>query len=137
MTIYLSDPAPEDYSWYKYNDSTGWIDFSDNAVFSDDRSQITITITDGGPGDDDQSANGEIVDPSGLGFMSTPSYSVSSGGGDFGGGGGCFISTLNDSTSKDSTAGSPAGLKDVLINKYNRIEDIMKKVFLSSKSNHL
>ena len=92
VKIYLSEPAPADYSWYKYNASTGWADFAAHAVFNDDRSQVTITLTDGGPGDDDHLTNGEISDPSGLGFL--PESPVSSGGGNFGGGGsGCFIAT--------------------------------------------
>lgn len=102
VKIYLSEPAPENYSWCKYNNSTGWEDFGEHAVFSDDRSQVTITIVDGGPGDEDNLANGEIVDPSGLGFMSASP--VNSGGGDFGSGGsGCFIATAGYGSSNMGT----------------------------------
>ena len=93
VTIYLPDPAPQGYKWYKYGPNKGWYDFSDYAAFNLDRTQITLTLTDGGIGDDDNIADGMIVDPSGLGVVSTPSPTPqpSSGGG--GGGGGCFIAT--------------------------------------------
>ena len=121
ISIYLSAPAPEDYSWYKYNNSTGWIDFSEHAVFNADRSQVTISITDGGPGDDDQMANGEIVDPSGLGIISTTSP-VSSGGGDFGSGGGCFITTVNHENSSGSDMGILKSFKEFIILKYQLVK---------------
>ncbi len=72
VTIYLPSPAPEDYNWYKYSPTRGWYDFSGNAVFNADRTQVTLTLTDGGAGDDDGTANGVIVDPSGLGFIPPP-----------------------------------------------------------------
>ncbi|MFC1867818.1 CFI-box-CTERM domain-containing protein [Thermodesulfobacteriota bacterium] len=94
VTIHLSEPAPDGYSWYKYDSSGGWIDYSAHAVFNANRSQVTLTLVDGGAGDDDLVANGEITDPSGLGATPTVS-AVSVGDGDFGGGGGggCFIAT--------------------------------------------
>jgi len=96
VTIYLPEPAPEGYTWYKYSAQAGWQDYSDNAVFNNDRTQITLTVTDGGIGDSDGVADGVITDPSGLG---TPSPTPSSGtpttdAGAGGGGGGCFISDL-------------------------------------------
>jgi len=86
VTIYLPDPAPDGYKWYKYGPTKGWYDYSDHAVFNIDRTQVTLTLTDGGIGDDDSVVNGMISDPSGLG--TAPPLS---GGG--GGGGGCFIAT--------------------------------------------
>jgi len=52
---------------------------------------VTLTLVDGGMGDDDGVANGNIEDPSGLGFLS--STLAPSGSNEFGGGGGssCFI----------------------------------------------
>jgi hypothetical protein len=81
--------APAGYSWYKYSTDDGWIDFSSNAFFNATRDQITLTLTDGGAGDDDGVANGVIIDPSGLG--SAPPASSGGGStdsGDEGGGGG-------------------------------------------------
>lgn len=69
VTVYLANPAPEAYKWYKYGTNDGWYDFSDYAEFNDDRDQVTLTLTDGGIGDDDGAANGVIVDPSGLGTL--------------------------------------------------------------------
>ena len=88
VTIFLPRPAPEGYSWYKYDSSSGWCDYSGNVSFNAARDQIRLTLVDGGIGDEDGFANGIIVDPSGLASGSTSSSSTSSSGG----GGGCFIS---------------------------------------------
>ncbi len=87
VTLYLSQSAPEGYKWFKYNANRGWYDFSDHAEFNADRDQVTLTLVDGGVGDDDGVKNGVIKDPSGLG---TAGGGGSPGGG---GGGGCFIAT--------------------------------------------
>jgi hypothetical protein len=95
VTVYLSAPAPGEYTWFKYSPSTGWTDYSANVSFNATRDQITLTLYDGADGDDDGIANGIIVDPSGLGTApaavasSSSTTPVSSGGG----GGGCFIAT--------------------------------------------
>jgi hypothetical protein len=68
-----------------------WVDYSSNVTISGDRTQLSITLVDGGTGDDDGQQNGIIVDPSGLGLAPAGSNSGSSGGG----GGGCFIGTLD------------------------------------------
>jgi hypothetical protein len=81
VTLSLPEPAPSGYTWFKYNDSSGWYDFRKHISFNDQRDQVTLTLVDGGPGDDDGVANGVIKDPSGLG-ISAP-----------GGGDACFIAT--------------------------------------------
>ena len=43
-----------------------WYDFSAYAKFASDRRSVTLTLTDGGPGDADGVANGVIVDPAGV-----------------------------------------------------------------------
>ena len=86
LKMYLPTPAPIDYTWFKYSSTNGWRDFSDNVIFNDTRDQVTITLTDGGAGDDDGVANGTIVDPSGLGFLP---FDGGAGGDDSG----CFIAT--------------------------------------------
>jgi hypothetical protein len=73
--------------WYKYGSNNGWYDYSDHAEFNADRDQVTLTLVDGGIGDDDGVANGVIADPSGL---ASPSISFTPTGG---GGGSCFIAT--------------------------------------------
>ena len=105
VTVFLPEPAPQEYKWYKYSTSRGWYDYSANVSFNGDRTQLMITLVDGGTGDDDVQQNGIIEDPSGLG--AAPAVSASSGGGggssggsESGGGGsggsgsGCFIDTL-------------------------------------------
>jgi hypothetical protein len=58
-------------------------------VFNGTRDQVTLTLVDNGPGDDDGSQNGIIADPSGLGAASS---SISAGVSNaFGSGAGCFI----------------------------------------------
>jgi PKD repeat protein len=93
VTYYLESQAGSDDKWFKYKTSAGiWEDCSAYAVFNAARDQVTLTLVDGGDGDDGP-ADGWIVDPSGL--SSSGSASTSSGGGG-GGGGGCFIATAAD-----------------------------------------
>ena len=105
VVIYLPSPAPADYKWYKYNPVTNvWTDYGEvtdpdgdvGAVFNAARDQVTLTLVDGGMGDDDDQSNGVIKDPSGLGAatnFTTPNTSSGSLSNSFGsGGGGCFVS---------------------------------------------
>jgi hypothetical protein len=115
VVVYLPQPAPDGYRWYKYSATDGWKDFSAWAAFSPTRDQVTLTMTDGGTGDDDGLRDGVIADPSGLGTSpSTPALSVS--GNDWGGGGGgCFIATASSMPWKEPlsltlTIGVIAGL---------------------------
>jgi hypothetical protein len=105
VTIYLPEPAPAGYSWYKFNDRTQrWANYSlavdtagvRGAVFNEARDQVTLTLVDGGMGDDDGLVNGNIEDPSGLGFLSSTSTPIGSN--DFGGGGGagCLIGACTE-----------------------------------------
>jgi hypothetical protein len=67
VTVYFSSPAPEGARWFKYDNELGWQEY-EAALFSEDRRSVTITLVDGGAGDEDGIRNGVIVDPSGLGF---------------------------------------------------------------------
>ncbi|WP_207687081.1 PKD domain-containing protein [Desulfonema limicola] len=86
--IYFQEPAGSSLSWIKYQPGRGWYDYKDNAVFSDDRTMVTLMFTDGGTGDDDGIADQIIKDPSGLG---KPYLSPSDQDEDGDSGGGCFI----------------------------------------------
>ena len=78
VTFYLESPAGSNEKWSKYKYSTGtWKDCSAYAAFNATRDQVTLTLVDGGDGDDGP-ADGWIVDPSGL--SGTASSSTSSGG---------------------------------------------------------
>ncbi len=55
--------------YYKYHDGV-WVDFSDHAVFDGDT--VTLTLTDGGAGDDGGAADGRIVDPGGWAEVIPP-----------------------------------------------------------------
>jgi phage tail protein X len=101
ITVYLPEPAPADYSWYKFNQVTNqWVNYSSmrdtagirGATFNEARDQITLILVDGGMGDDDGQANGTIEDPSGLGLV--PAFSIGSNA--FGGGSSCFIGACGD-----------------------------------------
>jgi len=98
ITIFLPRPAPAGYKWYKFNPRTNvWTDYTattdtsgvKGAVFNAARDQVTLTLVDGGIGDDDGIRNGMIEDPSGLGAAIASLGSI--GFNDFGAGGSCFI----------------------------------------------
>jgi len=88
VTVFLPAAAPAGYKWFKYNAQRGWYDYSDHAAFNADRTRVTLTLTDGGIGDDDGVADGVIKDPGGLGTGDAPAASAAGGGGS-----GCFIAT--------------------------------------------
>ena len=94
LTIFLLEPMPEGYKWYKYSQNQGWIDYSANVSINDARDQLSLTLVDGGAGDDDEEQNGIIKDPSGLGFAASNSSSTSTSSMSGGGSAGCFIDTL-------------------------------------------
>jgi hypothetical protein len=105
VTIYLPSPAPAGCTWYKYTAAGGWTNYSGYALFNAARDQVTLTLTDGGAGDDDGVVNGVIVDPSGVGAAPlNSSPSVSTVAGDWGSGG-CFIATAASGTPMESLAG--------------------------------
>jgi hypothetical protein len=87
VTVYFSEPAPAEAKWYRYDAINGWEDYSAHAVFSADRTSVTLQFADGSFGDADGAANTIIIDPSG------PGVNASGGGSGGGGGGGCFVST--------------------------------------------
>ena len=93
VTIFLPESVPQDYKWYKYSQNRGWYDYSANVAFNSERNQLSLTLVDGGTGDDDGEQNGIIEDPSGFGVApdDNSNNGSSSGGGS---GGGCFIDTL-------------------------------------------
>jgi hypothetical protein len=86
VEIALPVSASTDEMWFKYDDVDGWRDYSANAVFNASRDRIVLTLTDGGIGDSDNTADGFITDPSGIGSQQPSGRR---------GDGGCFISTLH------------------------------------------
>jgi chitinase len=90
VTIYLSEPAPDDALWYKFDAvNKVWLDYSEFTQFSADRKSVYLFLVDGGFGDADGIENGVIIDPIGLGVSGADSPS---GGGSSAG---CFITTAN------------------------------------------
>jgi len=111
VTIYFPAPVPANYKWFKYTATRGWFDFDRNlissgtgegAVFSNDRTRVTIYINDNSQYDDDP-AVGIIRDPGGVGSGTTTSSSLSVGSNSFSGsgGGGCFIHSTTGSIGLD------------------------------------
>lgn len=106
FTIYFPTPVPEGYKWYKYTDAKGWFDFDrdlissgtgEGAVFNNDRTQITLYITDNSEHDDDP-VTGIVKDPGGLATgTSASSFNVGSNSFSGSSGGGCFMKTVGDS----------------------------------------
>ncbi len=66
IQIYFSEKVPEEALWYKYDEVSGLMDYSDNVFFSEDNLSILIDIKDGGYGDADGTINSVIVDPGGV-----------------------------------------------------------------------
>ncbi|MFH1139714.1 MAG: S8 family serine peptidase [Pseudomonadota bacterium] len=89
VVIQLPQPAPENAKWYKYSDVTGWSEYP--ATLNDDRTKATFKVTDGGEGDQDNAADGMIMDPSGLGYALVQTLPGSSSGN-----GSCFIDAVLD-----------------------------------------
>ena len=118
ITVYFSQAIPEGVAWTKYSMENGWEVYPEQYVsVSSDRRAVTITLTDGGVGDDDGVQNGLIVDPSGLGGSSL-NMGFSSQTSDDGSavsdaaGGGCFIDT---SSRHDGNGNGCAGALGVLL----------------------
>jgi parallel beta-helix repeat protein len=69
LTITLPSPIPIGSLWWKVNTTAGNNTWYSLPIGDDDGdSVITITLTDGGLGDNDGVANGVIVDPGGVGM---------------------------------------------------------------------
>jgi hypothetical protein len=101
VSIYFPRAMSVDHTWYKYSSILRWVNFSrkkissgvgDGAVFSGDRTRVTLYITDNGEYDDDTRLM-ILKDPSGLGLLAptassgpSPRLALKSSGG-----GGCFI----------------------------------------------
>lgn len=96
VTIFLSEPAPVNTVWYKYDPVNKiWQDYSEYTEFSADRKSAYLTLIDGGFGDADGIENGVIIDPLGLGAPASAVGSGSSGASSSA----CFITTANHNLS--------------------------------------
>jgi hypothetical protein len=95
VSIYFSEPLPEDFIWWKYDPKIGFYDYAasqpDFKVLSitPDRKSVALQLKDGGYGDLIDKPDGKIFDPSGAGVPLDSSPSSSGGSG-----GGCFIKSL-------------------------------------------
>jgi len=94
ITVLLPEPLPEGYTWYKYRQNQGWIEYGANVSINSARDRMHLTLIDGGAGDDDGEQNGIIKDPSGIGTASSNSVPTNTSSTSGGGSSGCFIDTL-------------------------------------------
>jgi len=70
--IHLPDAVPDEYRWFKYNDTKGWYDYSIHThFFYGDKTSIFIHFVDGEAGDDDGTVNGKIKHFFGLSIDSS------------------------------------------------------------------
>jgi len=92
-TLFLQTVTPASFRWFVYDAAAGWRTFGDNASLGEDGTRVTLTVTDGGPGDEDGVANGLIRHTGGLG-SNTPTGPGSDGEGGGAGDSGCFIQSL-------------------------------------------
>lgn len=70
VTFYFSEPADDGVTWYVHNPIDGWVNFSRQATFSQDRMSVEVILTDWGRGDSDGLPNGTVFDPGGFGIAS-------------------------------------------------------------------
>jgi len=104
VTFHFPDEQPWYYTWVKYNTiRKQWSNYGDHAVWDPTLKKLTITVVDGGIGDEDGEANWIVADPGGLGYyaadvVDTPTVISddlgTSRGDDSGTARGCFISAL-------------------------------------------
>jgi hypothetical protein len=111
VVFHFPQAIPSGYKWYKFTSARGWFDFDrdlisggtgEGAVFSPDRTQVTIYIDDNSEYDDNPTS-GIISDPGGLatGVAASASTTGSSpGSNSFGAGSSsCFMDTLSEGDS--------------------------------------
>jgi len=115
VAFHFPSPAPYGYRMYHYNRvSRRWTDYSHYAVFNAARTKVTLTMIDGGAGDDDGVSNGIIIDPFALG--SAPLYSNppdnTGGSSNDGGSSSCFITTTAYGTSMKANLTVLGNFKD-------------------------
>ena len=104
-TVQVTTTWPTSFpSWalyYKVDSSNGFYVFPDAVI---NGNTVVLTLTDGGAGDEDGTANGVIEDPGGVAVSNITGGGTTGGGttgggttgttgGGGGGGGGCFIET--------------------------------------------
>lgn len=78
VVVQYTTAVPAGAVYMKYgktaaNQTDHWYELpASRAVFSQDRMSVTLTLTDGGAGDNDLLANGTIVDPGGPALVAAP-----------------------------------------------------------------
>lgn len=83
VTIHYTEAIPAGAVYMKYGrtqsspTTDGWYPLAANRVsFSNDRKSVTLTLTDGGEGDHDRTANSTIVDPGGPAVVASTAEAI-------------------------------------------------------------
>lgn len=85
VLVVFSEPLTAGTRWYRYDETTGWTDYTGQSEGPDDNT-LTLELTDGGLGDSDGVVNGVIVTLGGIDLSLSPESGDN--------GGGCFIHNL-------------------------------------------
>jgi hypothetical protein len=68
VTLTFPSSLPVGIEYWKYHEPEGWVDVTSLLGDDDGDNVLTLTLTDGGLGDDDSTQNGVIVDQGGPGY---------------------------------------------------------------------
>jgi subtilase family serine protease len=75
VQLYFSEEIPPNASWYKFDYTNGFIDYSAYTQQNLPGHKITVRLKDGGFGDADGVENGVVVDPGGIGVLNDENVS--------------------------------------------------------------
>ncbi len=100
VIVYFSKPLTAATSWFRFDEETGWEDYSANTSESNENHAMILTLKDGGIGDSDGVENGIIVTTGGIDTaLDGQGSSDSNDTDDSGSSGGCFIQgVINESS---------------------------------------
>lgn len=99
VMIHFTTPLSQDYGWFAFNSEDGWFLFErgadvdvDGAAYNEDRTTVSLRITDGSGFDSDGEADGVITSITGPALEGSQAAWLDKGGGEEG----CFMRTLYD-----------------------------------------
>ena len=94
MTFHFPVPLPAGTRWLKLDPIDGLADITDHATITDNR--VVLRLTEGAsPDDADRVENAVLLDPSGPAVPAASVLPASDTDGGSGGGGGCFLRSLD------------------------------------------
>ena len=94
LEINLSNALQSEEKWFQYDLASGWINYSNYAVYSTDRKIITLDLRDGSYGDADGAVNAVIIHIAGAGVQADPAVPTQEDKSKSSPSAGCFIKTV-------------------------------------------